>query len=94
MSDTTLLSDTVGEIVLSDRRRQGRVAVDDSLVMLLRNPAGDGECLSELHEAHYGDRDLSCDLDGDPGRGVAFGLLLAIPLWAILIEGGRLAFGS
>ncbi len=46
MSDT-LLSNTTSDTVLDDRRRPGRVAVDEALISMLRNPAGDGECPSE-----------------------------------------------
>ncbi len=75
----TLLSNTASDTVLDDRRRPGRVAVDETLIPMLRNPAGDGECPSES---------MAYDMiESVFPRHLGQSILISLGLWGVILAG-------
>ena len=75
----TLLSNTASDTVLDDRRRPGRVAVDEALIPMLRNPAGDGKRPSER---------MACEMVESifPPR-LGRSILISLGLWGAILAG-------
>jgi hypothetical protein len=70
--------------LLADRRRPGRKEVSPVLVPLLRGE-GDPMLLDFAHEAAVLESDWDPVDALRPARGIAYGLLLSLPLWAALL---------
>lgn len=81
-----LLSDAASETVLEDRRRPGRVTVDEALIPMLRNPAVSGDCSSEPHAEEYVGH-------GDevfvhvPLRTLALSIAASMGMWGVMLAG-------
>jgi hypothetical protein len=61
-----------------DRRRPGRAEVSPDLIPLLRNPVDAEIPPDDTHGADHPRDDL------EPAKGLAVGLLLAVPLWCVI----------
>ncbi len=70
------------QVAAADRRRPGRAEVSQSLLPLLRSS-------TESHDPPLAIMDIETRADADedalaPARGIAFGLLLSVPLWVVI----------
>jgi hypothetical protein len=70
--------------VLTDRRRPGRTEVSPVLLPLLRGESAFG-MPEVIDEAALLESDWDPEEPLRPARGIAFGLLLSLPLWAALL---------
>ncbi len=81
-SSATSPQATQGLAASTDRRRPGRIEVSESLLPLLRagpEPVGPPVAAIDI---------IAMEGEGDdmlaPARGIGFGLLVSVPLWALI----------
>jgi hypothetical protein len=70
--------------ILGERRRPGRIEVNPALMPLLRGEA-EPDMVDILKEAELLESDWESEEALKPARGIAYGLLLSLPLWAALL---------
>ncbi len=81
----TLLSNTASDTVLDDRRRPGRVAVDEALIPMLRDPAGDREHPSKPNAKldDYNHDMIESIFPRRLGRSIA----ISLGMWGVILVG-------
>ncbi len=82
----TLLSNTASESTLDDRQRPGRVAVDEALIPILRNPAGDGECSSKP-TAEQDDAYIYDMIESIFPRRLSRSIAMSLGMWGVILVG-------
>jgi hypothetical protein len=80
----SVASSTPASLPVVERRRPGRKEANPSLLPLLRNRQ---HHLSLVSDRDSGPSATALDYDDSlrPARGITLGILLSVPLWAILI---------
>jgi hypothetical protein len=75
---------TPAALPLGERRRPGRTAASPSLLPLLRDRPGN---LSLVSDRDSGPSAVRMEYDDSlrPARGITLGILLSVPIWAILL---------
>ena len=71
--------------VLADRRRPGRTEVSPALVPLLRGQPAPMVMLDIVNDASLLESDWDTVDTLRPARGIAYGVMLSLPLWAALL---------
>jgi hypothetical protein len=89
MTESIVEPETVGQTeaqraaLVEERRRPGRAPVSPTLLPLLRSGGTDGlkEPLADsfIHDVEWESEDSM-----SPSRGIVFGLILSLPIWALV----------
>jgi hypothetical protein len=69
--------------LVQDRRRPGRAPVNPNLLPLLRR-GGAGAVMEQQAEIDLPDVEWESEDSMKPARGIVFGLMLSLPIWALV----------
>ncbi len=71
------------QALVEERRRPGRAPVSPTLLPLLRRGGTDGVTEPQSHSAEP-DVEWEAEDSMGPSRGIVFGLILSLPIWALV----------